>query len=174
MFVYSETAKKPVAVHHPFTSPQVEDVNSNPDEPLKWRAWAYDVVLNGFEIGGGSIRIHKRDIQKKIFELLGLTEEEIALRFGHILEAFEYGAPPHGGLALGLDRIVAILQNEPNIREIIVFPKTGDSRDIMMDAPNVIGKKQLKDANIKIADEVILAAAKRGEKLEGSDTVIVD
>jgi len=174
MFKHSESEKKLVAVHHPFTMPQKEDMEKYPDEPAKWRAYAYDVVLNGFEIGGGSIRIHLRDVQKRIFELLGVNEVEIKNRFGHMLEAFEYGAPPHGGIAWGLDRIMAILQIEPNIREVIVFPKTGDSRDLMMDAPNVVSKKSLKEANIEIAKEVIAAAKEKGENLEGSDTNVVD
>jgi aspartyl-tRNA synthetase len=174
MFKHSESEKKLVAVHHPFTMPQKEDMEKYPDEPAKWRAYAYDVVLNGFEIGGGSIRIHLRDVQKKIFELLGVNEAEIKNRFGHMLEAFEYGAPPHGGIAWGLDRIMAILQIEPNIREVIVFPKTGDSRDLMMDAPNVVSKKSLKEANIEIAKEVIAAAKEKGENLECSDTNVVD
>ncbi|MEK7653214.1 MAG: aspartate--tRNA ligase [Patescibacteria group bacterium] len=150
MFSHSQTAKKLVANHHPFTMPQKEDMEKYPDEPERWRAYAYDLALNGNEIWGGSIRIHRQDIQKKIFKLLGLKEEEIQNRFGHILEAFEFGAPPHGGIAAGMDRIMSILQNESNIREVIVFPKTGDSRDLMVDAPNVVSKKTLKEAHIQL------------------------
>ncbi len=153
MFEFSQTEKKTVAVHHPFTMPNFKDMKKYPKEPLKWRAYAYDLALNGSEIWGGSIRIHRRDIQKKVFDILGLSEEEIQRRFGHMLEAFEYGAPPHGGIAAGLDRIVCILQNEPNIREIMAFPKTGDNRDLTMDAPNVISQEALKEANIKIREE---------------------
>lgn len=166
MFKYSESEKKLVASHHPFTMPNLEDMEKMPDEPKKWRAYGYDLVLNGFEIAGGSIRIHRRDIQKKVFELLGLGEEETQNRFGHMLEAFEYGAPPHGGIAPGIDRIMAILQAEPNIREVIVFPKTGDSRDLMMDAPNSVSKKALKDANIRLAEGI--------EVQEGFDTAMAD
>ncbi|MFA6322428.1 MAG: aspartate--tRNA ligase [Candidatus Buchananbacteria bacterium] len=174
MFKYSETEKKLVASHHPFTMPNLEDMQKYPDEPRKWRAYGYDLVLNGFEVAGGSIRIHRRDIQQKVFELLGLGEDEIKNRFGHMLEAFEFGAPPHGGIAPGIDRIMAILQNEPNIREVIVFPKTGDSRDLMMDAPNVVSAKALKEANIRISDEAIAQAKARGEELEGFDTAMAD
>lgn len=166
MFKYSETEKKLVASHHPFTMPNLEDMKEYPDDPKKWRAYGYDLVLNGFEIAGGSIRIHQRDIQQKVFELLGVGEKEIEARFGHMLEAFSYGAPPHGGIAPGIDRIMAILQNEPNIREVIVFPKTGDSRDLMMGAPSPAGKKALKEANIQLAKGV--------EAEEGFDTAMAD
>jgi len=153
MFEYSGSEKKTVAIHHPFTMPNVEDMKKYPNEPLKWRAYAYDLALNGFEIFGGSIRIHQRDIQKKVFEILGISDEETERRFGHMLKAFEYGAPPHGGIAAGLDRIIAILQNEPNIREVIAFPKTGDNRDLMMAAPNSISPEALNEAHIQIRQE---------------------
>ena len=151
LFEYSETEKKLVAAHHPFTSPKDGDAGLSDKKPEAVKAKAYDIVLNGFEIGGGSIRIHSRDLQNKIFEILGLGEKEISDRFGHLLEAFEYGAPPHGGLALGVDRLVAILQNEPNIREVIAFPKTGDARDLMMNAPSELPEQSLKEVHIKIA-----------------------
>lgn len=138
------------AVHHPFTSPLPEDAHLLESEPLKARANAYDLVLNGYEIFGGSIRIHKRDLQNRVFQLLGLDDETIQQRFGHMLEAFEYGAPPHGGIASGLDRIVMILANEPNIREVIPFPKTGDARDLLMGAPSAIEEKRLKEAHIQV------------------------
>jgi aspartyl-tRNA synthetase len=166
MFKYSESEKKLVASHHPFTMPNLEDMQSYPDEPKKWRAYGYDLVLNGFEVAGGSIRIHRHDIQQKVFELLGVGEKEIQSRFGHMLEAFTYGAPPHGGIAPGIDRIMAILQNEPNIREVIVFPKTGDSRDLMMGAPSPTSKKALKDANIQLGKGI--------EVEEGFDTAMAD
>jgi aspartyl-tRNA synthetase len=150
LFEYSETDKRLVSAHHPFTAPKDEDANFLDKKPEDVKAKAYDIVLNGFEIGGGSIRIHGRDLQNKIFEILGLEQKEISERFGHILEAFEYGAPPHGGLALGIDRLVAILQNEPNIREVIAFPKTGDARDVMMGAPSELPTSQLDEVHIQI------------------------
>lgn len=138
------------AMHHPFTSPKEEDLDKLESDPLSVRANAYDLVLNGVEIGGGSIRIHKRDLQNKIFEILGLSKEDIEIKFGHMLEAFEYGAPPHGGIAWGLDRLLMLLLGEPNIREVIAFPKTGDARDPMMGAPSSLPKKALDEANIKL------------------------
>lgn len=174
MFKYSENEKKLVAAHHPFTMPNREDMAEFPDEPRKWRSYGYDLVLNGFEIAGGSIRIHLRDVQQQIFELLGVGEEEIKLRFGHMLEAFEFGAPPHGGIAYGIDRVMAILQNEPNIREVIVFPKTGDSRDVMMDAPNYTSLKALREANIRIAEKVEIDAKAKGIDLYGEQTQMAD
>ncbi len=149
MFEYSKEEKKLVAVHHPFTRPQDEDVKILESEPLKVRAVAYDLVLNGFEIGGGSMRIHERELQNKIFKLLGLKEKEINERFGHLMEAFAFAPPPHGGLALGLDRLLALLQGEENIREVIAFPKTSDARDLMMGAPAPVSKKVLTEAHIK-------------------------
>ncbi len=140
------------AMHHPFTRPNNEDLNLLDKNPVKARAAAYDIVLNGFEIGGGSLRIFERELQKKVFELLGLSEEEIQARFGHILEAFTFGPPPHGGIALGLDRIIAILQGEENIREVMAFPKTGDARDLMMNAPSPLPEQALKDVHIKLGD----------------------
>lgn len=122
--------------HHPFTAPKEEDIDLLDSEPLKVRAKAYDLVLNGNELLSGSIRIHQRDLQNKVFGILGLKEEEITERFGHMLEAFEFGAPIHGGGALGLDRFLMLLSNESNIREVITFPKTGDAKDLLMCAPS--------------------------------------
>jgi aspartyl-tRNA synthetase len=138
------------AVHHPFTSPHPEDMALLDSAPTKARANAYDLVLNGYEVFGGSIRIYQRELQNKIFKLLGLDDATIETRFGHMLEAFEYGAPPHGGIAAGLDRLVMILANEPNIREVIAFPKTGDARDLLMNAPNTIEEKRLEEAHVQI------------------------
>jgi len=151
---YSRTEKKLVSTHHPFTAPSesaqlAEKGGSAMKEPEKLKAKAYDLVLNGYEIGGGSIRIHKRELQNKIFEILGLKKPEIEARFGHMLKAFEYGAPPHGGIALGLDRLVMILMNESSIREVIAFPKTGDDRDLLMGAPSEISENQLREIHIK-------------------------
>lgn len=174
MFKHSETEKKLVASHHPFTMPNREDMEKYPDEPKKWRAYGYDLVLNGNEIAGGSIRIHLRDIQQKVFELLGVGQNEIETRFGHMLEAFEFGAPPHGGIAPGVDRILAILHNEPNIREVIVFPKTGDSRDLMMDAPNYTSLKALREANIRLPEKLVEDAKEKGINLYGEQTQTAD
>lgn len=138
------------AVHHPFTAPRDEDRAGLAVDPLKARAKAHDLVLNGYEVGGGSIRIHERDLQDQVFHLLGLKDAEIESRFGHMLRAFEYGAPPHGGIAPGIDRLVMILANEPNIREVIAFPKTGDARDLMMGAPSELPDAALKDVHIKL------------------------
>ncbi len=136
--------------HHPFTMPNEEDLALLEKDPLKVRAYSYDLVLNGYEISSGSIRIHKREIQNQVFKILGLSDREIEERFGHILQAFEYGAPPHGGFAPGIDRIVMILANEPNLREIIPFPKTGDAQDLMMGAPSPLPKNRLKELNISV------------------------
>ncbi|QQR60933.1 aspartate--tRNA ligase [Candidatus Uhrbacteria bacterium] len=138
------------AAHHPFCMPNPEDLHLLESDPLKVRAASYDLVLNGYELSSGSIRIHQRELQNKIFEMLGLPKELIQARFGHMLEAFEYGAPPHGGMAPGIDRVVMILANEPNIREVIAYPKTGDARDLMMGAPSEIEEKRLDEAHIKI------------------------
>jgi len=138
------------AMHHPFCSIHPDDMKKLESDPLSVRADAYDLVLNGYELSSGSIRIHKRDLQKKVFDILKISEEEQQQKFGHMLEAFEYGAPPHGGFAPGIDRIAMILANEPNIREVIAFPKTGDGRDPMMGAPSEISEKQLKEAHIQI------------------------
>ncbi len=165
-FKRSESEKKLVATHHPFTMPSLEDYEKYPDNPEKWRSIGFDLILNGTEIWGGSVRIHRQDIQKKIFEILGLNKEEIKNRFGHMLEAFEYGAPPHGGIAAGLDRIVSILQNEESIRDVIAFPKTGDNRDLLMDAPNVVSKKTLKDVHIQLEKGINVE--------EGFDTAMAD
>jgi aspartyl-tRNA synthetase len=134
--------------HHPFTAPLDEDIVMLDKKPASVRAQAYDIVLNGSEIGGGSIRIHERDLQHKIFEILGLKEEDIQKRFGHMLEAFEYGAPPHGGIAPGIDRLMMILMDEPNIREVMAFPKTGEAEDLMMGAPSDLDESQLKEVGI--------------------------
>ncbi len=149
LFEKSTTEKKLVSVHHPFTSPQDQDLPLLEKQPLKVKAKQYDLVCNGFELGGGSIRIHQKELQEKIFKILKLEKQEIKQRFGHLLKAFDYGAPPHGGIALGLDRLIMILANEPNIREVIPFPKTADAKDLMMQAPNEISSTQLKEIHFK-------------------------
>lgn len=150
LFERSESEKKLVPVHHLFTSPKDEDVPLLDTDPAKAKSKQYDLILNGFEIAGGSIRIHNAEIQTKIFSILKLSEREAEQRFGHMLEAFSYGAPPHGGIAPGIDRIIAILANEPNIREVIAFPKTSDGRDLMMGAPSELPKEQVEEAHISI------------------------
>jgi aspartyl-tRNA synthetase len=148
---YSKTDKKWVSSHHPFTSPKNTDPKSLDTDKLgEVKAKAYDLVLNGYEIGGGSIRIHNRQLQNKMFEILGVEPKDIEARFGHMLKAFEYGAPPHGGIALGLDRLMMILMNEQSIREVMAFPKTGDDRDLLMGAPSEVNKAQLKELHIEV------------------------
>ena len=160
MFEWDEGEKQWMAAHHPFTSPHEEDMAllesgvealNDPQSSLSAvRALAYDVVLNGTELGSGSIRIHRQDIQSKIFRALGMTEEEAKSRFGFFLEALEYGTPPHGGIALGLDRIVMILTGAESLREVIPFPKTARAVDLMMDAPTPVSEKQLRELGIAV------------------------
>jgi aspartyl-tRNA synthetase len=150
MFEWDEEAKRWAAAHHPFTSPHERDMDKLESDPGAVRALAYDVVLNGTELGSGSIRIHRQDIQRKIFHALGLTEEEARARFGFFLEALEYGTPPHGGIALGLDRIVMILAGADSLREVIPFPKTARAVDLMVDAPTPVSEAQLKELGIQV------------------------
>ncbi|RZK09211.1 MAG: aspartate--tRNA ligase [Flavobacterium sp.] len=138
------------AMHHPFTSPKPEDMKLLETDPGKVRANAYDMVLNGNEIGGGSIRIHDKATQQLMFKYLGFTEEEAKAQFGFLMDAFQFGAPPHGGLAFGLDRLVAILGGQETIRDFIAFPKNNSGRDVMIDAPSIIDEKQLEELHIKL------------------------
>ncbi len=147
---WDEETNRYHAMHHPFTSPKPEDMPLLETDPGKVRANAYDMVLNGNEIGGGSIRIYDKDTQSKMFDLLGFTKEEAQAQFGFLMNAFEYGAPPHGGLAFGLDRLVAILGGQETIRDFIAFPKNNSGRDLMIDAPSVIDTEQLKELHLKI------------------------
>lgn len=150
MFDYDDADKRHVAVHHPFTSAKPEDLNLLESEPLKAKANAYDLVLNGNEIGGGSIRIHSMEIQKKVFALLGIGEEEAREKFGFLLDALDYGAPPHGGIAFGLDRLTMLLTGTDSIRDVIAFPKTQKASCPMTEAPSEVAAKQLLELGIKI------------------------
>lgn len=147
---YDEEEKRYTAVHHPFTSPSEEDYPLLDTDPLNVRARAYDLVLNGIEIGGGSIRIHRRDIQERVFRLLKIEEEEAQAKFGFLLEALEYGAPPHGGIAFGLDRLLRLMVGADSIREVIAFPKTQSATCLMTEAPFEVSQKQLKELRIKL------------------------
>lgn len=147
---WSEEDERWVARHHPFTRPRLEDLQLLATDPGAVRASAYDMVLNGTELGGGSIRIHERDLQEQMFDALGLSKEEAEHKFGFLLRAFEYGAPPHGGLAFGFDRLVALMGGADSIRDFIAFPKNNAGRDVMLDAPSTIDDKQLKELSIKL------------------------
>ena len=138
------------SMHHPFTSPHLEDVELLDTDPLKVRALAYDIVLNGVELGGGSIRIHDPELQHRMFKLLGIPEGEIEDRFGHLIRALSYGAPPHGGIALGLDRLVMLMTGGESIRDVIAFPKTQKAMDLMMGAPAKVDARQLRDVHLQV------------------------
>jgi len=152
-FEYSEEDKRYYACHHPFTSPKDEDIDKLISDRGNCYSKAYDIVINGYEAGGGSIRIHNADVQKKMFEALGFTYEEAYEKFGYLMDAFKYGTPPHGGIAFGLDRLTMLLTNTDNIRDVIAFPKTASASDLMCETPNTVDESQLRDLHIGIKDE---------------------
>jgi aspartyl-tRNA synthetase len=140
----------PVAAHHPFTMPHPDDLDLLESDPMAVRSQSYDLVLNGWELGSGSIRIHRADIQRRVFKALGISDEDAESRFGFLLGAFRYGAPPHGGFAVGLDRFVAMLAGEDNIREVIAYPKTQSGADLMSGAPRPLADRQLAELGIRV------------------------
>ncbi|QWU15048.1 aspartyl-tRNA synthetase [Paenibacillus sophorae] len=148
---YDEEQKRYMAEHHPFTRPRDEDVALFDSDPGAIRAQAYDIVLNGYEVGGGSMRIYKRDVQEKMFDALSLSKEEVQDKFGYLLDAFEYGTPPHGGIAFGFDRLVMLLAGRTNLRETIAFPKTASATDLLMDSPSPVKDAQLDELHIRVA-----------------------
>jgi aspartyl-tRNA synthetase len=147
---WDEETRRFYAMHHPFTSPKPEDIGYLDTDPGKIRANAYDLVINGVEIGGGSIRIHNKDLQKKMFSILGFTDEDAQKQFGFLMNAFEFGAPPHGGIAFGFDRWCAIFGGSDSIRDFIAFPKNNSGRDTMIDSPATIADEQLNELCLKI------------------------
>jgi len=153
VFEYDDEEERYVAKHHPFTAPKVEDIDLLETNPEKAKANAYDIILNGFEVGGGSIRINTLELQQKMFKALGFSEEEAKEKFGFLLEAFKYGAPPHGGIAYGLDRLAMILTDSENIREVIAFPKTQNATSLLTDAPGIASEAQMAELGIKLMEE---------------------
>jgi aspartyl-tRNA synthetase len=151
MFEYDLATAKWMPAHHPFTAPHEADMKNLVTDPASVRANCYDLAMNGLELGSGSIRIHRKDVQQQIFQSLGISDEEARARFGFFLDALEYGTPPHGGIALGLDRIVMLLAGAPSLREVIAFPKTAKAVDLMVDAPTAATEQQLKELHIRVA-----------------------
>jgi aspartyl-tRNA synthetase len=153
MFEWDEETKRWNAMHHPFTAPADGHEDLLQSNPGAARAKAHDMVLNGWEIGGGSVRIHRQDVQSKVFEALGIGPDEAQDKFGFLLEALQYGAPPHGGIAFGLDRIVALMAGVESIRDVIAFPKTQRAQDLLVKAPSAVDEKQLRELHIRLRQE---------------------
>ncbi|HLX87847.1 MAG TPA: amino acid--tRNA ligase-related protein, partial [Acidimicrobiales bacterium] len=151
MFDGVDDEGRPMAAHHPFTMPHPDDVDLLERDPMAARAQAYDLVLNGWELGSGSIRIHSEEIQRRVFDALQIAPADAEARFGFLLGAFRYGAPPHGGFAVGIDRLVAVLAGEDNIREVIAFPKTQSGTDLMTGAPKGLPERQLRELGVRVA-----------------------
>jgi len=147
---WDDESERYFAMHHPFTSPKLDEIDLMDENPGKVHANAYDLVVNGVEVGGGSIRIHQRDLQEKMFDLLGFTKDEAEEQFGFLMNAFKYGAPPHGGIAFGLDRWVSLLAKVDSIKEVIAFPKNNSGKDVMIDAPASVSLEQLGDLGLEI------------------------
>lgn len=159
MFEYSEEEQRYMAVHHPFTSPNLEDVDKMESDPGNCRSIAYDIIYNGTELGGGSVRIHSSEIQKRVFKALGLPEDEVQKKFGFMVNAFQYGTPPHAGLALGLDRLIALLARTTSIRDVIAFPKNSAAKCLMTDAPAVASELQLQELHLKLTSKAAKTVA---------------
>ena len=153
MFEWSEEEDRYMSAHHPFTLPQEETAHELEGDLAKVRAIAYDIVLNGYELGGGSLRINQKDLQERMFKALGFSAEEANDQFGFLLEAMDYGFPPHGGLAIGLDRFVMLLAGEENIREVIAFPKNNKATDPMTQAPSTVALKQLEELSLQVEED---------------------
>ncbi|MCX5657554.1 MAG: aspartate--tRNA ligase, partial [Candidatus Omnitrophica bacterium] len=150
LFKYNNEEKRWDSEHHPFTAPCSKDIENLEKDPSKVRSRSYDLVLNGAELGSGSIRIHKRELQEKVFSLLGISKEEANSRFGFLLRAFDYGAPPHGGIAFGIERLLAVIMGKESIRDTIAFPKTQKGSCLMTGAPDAVTEKQLKELGIRL------------------------
>ena len=150
---WNEDEKRWDALHHPFTSPNMEDIEKLDSNPGAVRSLGYDIVMNGYELGGGSIRIHNKALQAKIFTLLGIGDEESKEKFGFLMDAFRYGAPPHGGMAFGFDRIVMLLVGSNQIRDVIAFPKTTSALSLMDNSPSFVSNKQLKELHLSVNEE---------------------